>query len=274
MPAARFELESVADMKLSRIDLFPIKSLPSVSVQSAQVLSSGALRYDRKFTLRDGDGRMVNAKRTAEIHLIAAQFNVEAMTVDLWLHNSSAKRESLSLTENCYQIDEWFSDFFGEDIQLVENPDGGFPDDPDATGPTVVSEATLQTVSGWFELDLDERRKRFRTNLEVAGTEPFWEDRLYAHPGVGHRFTSGDVMCAGVKPCQRCGVPPRNSETGETMVGFSSQFSHHREVSLPDWADLSQFDNFYRLATNTLLLRQGRGVLEVGQSIVVDEAKV
>ena len=91
MPAARFELESVADMKLSRIDLFPIKSLPSVSVQSAQVLSSGALRYDRKFALRDGDGRMVNAKRMTEIHLISAQFNLEAMTVDLWLHNSSAK---------------------------------------------------------------------------------------------------------------------------------------------------------------------------------------
>ena len=181
------------------------------------------------------------------------------------------KRESLSLTENRYQIDEWFSDFFGEDIQLVENSDGGFPD---VTGPTVVSEATLQTVSGWFELDLDEPRKRFRTNLKVAGTEPFWEDRLYAHPGVGHRFTSGDVMFAGVEPCQRCGFPPRNSETGETMVGFSSQFSYHCEVWLPDWADLSQFDHFYRLATNTVLLRQGRGVLDVGQSIVVNEAKV
>ena len=49
---------------------------------------------------------MVNAKRTTEIHLISAQFNLEAMTVDLWLHISSAKRESLSLAENRYQIDE------------------------------------------------------------------------------------------------------------------------------------------------------------------------
>lgn len=270
MPAARFNLESVADMKLSRIDLFPIKSLPAVSVSSAQILASGALRHDRRFALRDIEGRLVNAKRTAEVHLIAAQFDLEAMTVDLWLHNSNAKRETLLLTANRHQIDEWFSDFFGEHIQLVENPDGGFPDDPDAMGPTIVSEATLETVAGWFELGVDETRNRFRTNLEVTGTEAFWEDRLYAHPGAGRRFTIGDVEFAGVRPCQRCGVPPRDSETGESMAGFSAQFSRHREVSLPDWADLSHFDHFYRLATNTVLLRQGSGVLEVGQSIAVD----
>ena len=257
-------------MKLSRINLFPIKSLPAVSVQNAQVLPCGALCNDRRFALRDGEGRLVNAKRTADIHLIAAQYDLVAMTVELWLHNSHVKRESLSLTENRYQIDEWFSDFFGEHIQLVENLDGGFPDNPDATGPTVVSEATLETVAGWFELGVDETRKRFRTNLEVAGTEAFWEDRLFAHPGAGRRFTIGDVEFAGMKPCQRCAVPPRDSESGESLSGFAAEFSRHREDLLPAWADLSRFDHFYRLATNTGLLKLGSGSIAVGQMVVVD----
>lgn len=257
-------------MKLSRIDLFPIKSLPAVSVQSAQVLASGALCHDRRFALRDSEGRLVNAKRTAEIHLTAAQYDLEAMTVELWLHNLKAKRETLSLTENRHQIDEWFSHFFGEHIQLVENPDGGFPDDPEATGPTVVSQATLETVAGWFKLSLDETRRRFRTNLEVADAEAFWEDLLYAHPGAGRRFSIGEVEFAGVKPCQRCAVPPRDPETGNAVAGFAAEFSRHREDSLPDWTDLSRFDHFYRLATNTVLLRQGRGVIEVGRPITLD----
>lgn len=261
-------------MILSRIELFPIKSLPGVSVERAGVLMSGALELDRRFALCDGEGRLVNAKRTATIHWISADYDLQAMSVRLSRNDFMANEampvgEEFSLIENRSQIADWFSDVFEERIHLVENCSGGFPDDPEAPGPTVVSRATLETVADWFELPVEQIRHRFRTNLEIAGVEAFWEDGLFAHEGAGRRFLIGDVEFVGVKPCRRCVVPSRDPQTGRVIRGFSSEFSRRRELTLPGWADLSRFDHFYRLAMNTALSGRQGGDIQVGQPVVI-----
>ena len=151
-------------------------------------------------------------------------------------------------------LNAWLSEAFGVPVTVRESPESGFPDDTDAPGPTVIASATLDAVAAWFGgLDAEDCRGRFRANLEIGGTEAFWDDRLYAESGRGVRFRVGGVVIEGVNPCQRCAVPMRSPVSGETIPDFVRRFHALRERTLPPWADASRFNHFYRLAVNTRL---------------------
>jgi len=215
------------------------------------LLPGGALEHDRQFALVDELG-FVNGKRTDAVQRLRTSIDLAAKT--LALSRSDAMGRPFRLDSDRTALIEWLRRYFNLDhsLRLAENATGGFPDDNEAPGPTVVSTATLECVASWFPgLALDEVRRRFRANLEVGGVEPFWEDRLYAEADQVVRFQIADVMLEGVNPCQRCVVPTRNSLSGEATFGFAKQFAERREASLPPWAARSRFNHFYRLAVNT-----------------------
>jgi MOSC domain-containing protein len=253
---------------LSRMTIYPIKSLDGLELPSAAVLAEGALVNDRRFALVDGQGRYVNGKRTAAVNRVRARFDLEAMEVRLG-GGSEEAWAAFSLTDDHDRLGEWFSDRLGTACRFVENSSGGFPDDRDAAGPTLVSTATLHEVAGWFAgLDLDETRRRFRANLEIDGVAPFWEDRLVGASRKPVEFRIGAVRWLGLKACQRCVVPSRSSQEGEPTHGFQKSFTLERERTLPAWAPAEQFDHFYRLAVNTRLApNQTTGILHVGDAV-------
>jgi uncharacterized protein YcbX len=154
---------------------------------------------------------------------------------------------------------EWFSVFFEQQI-IVRYSEDGFPDETVASGPTIVSTASLQTVSEWFPatpqgfpgIAVDEVRERFRATLEINGVPAFWEDQLFAQEERSVvRFKIGEVNFEGSHPCARCPVPPRNPRTGEILEGFQKHFTQLRQSTLPPWSPRDRFDHFYRLSTNT-----------------------
>jgi uncharacterized protein len=256
-------------MKLAQISLYPIKSLDGISVSEATILPRGALQGDREWAIVDSQGKFVNGKRTAEIHKLRSQFDLMAGTVTIGVQGNS-QTETFGLESNRPALESWLSQFFGFAVQLVRNSDVGFPDDLDSPGPTVISTETLQTVATWFPgLDLEQARSRFRTNLEIAEVEPFWEDRLFA-PNADRLvpFQIGEVMFGGVNPCQRCIVPTRDPITGAKTEQFQKQFTQQRQETLPDWAARSRFNHFFRLAVNTRLAATQAGkVVRVGDAI-------
>jgi uncharacterized protein YcbX len=254
--------------RLHRINIFPIKSFPGHSVTAAQVLASGGLKHDRRWALVDRDGQFVTAKRTARMHLLRARFAEDYRSVTLSVAGESDER-MFSLEGDRLDLAKWLSDFFGLELSVAENTSGGFPDDTDYPGPTVVSVATLETTGSWFDgLPLDDVRQRFRANLEVEGVEPFWEDRLVGKPGSAVPFAVGAVTLEGMNPCQRCPVPTRDPSTGEALPEFAKRFARAREATLPAWAEPSRFDHFYRLAVNTRLgVGYSSGVLHVGDEV-------
>ncbi|MFM7034640.1 MAG: hypothetical protein ACKOYJ_05525, partial [Planctomycetia bacterium] len=73
---------------------------------------------------------------------------------------------------------EWLSEALGIKVLIEERLDGGFPDDREATGPTLIATESLEEVARWFGFDLAEARRRFRANLEIGGCDAFWEDTL------------------------------------------------------------------------------------------------
>lgn len=250
---------------LDRITIYPIKSLDGVDVESARLLSSGALEHDRQFAIVDAAGKFVNGKRTAAIHAIRAEYDLAALTVRL------GGAAEFSLREQQEEIAAWLSAALGLACMLVENTIVGFPDDVDAPGPTLISTSTLAAVTSWFPgFTLEETRRRFRTNLELAADAPFWEDQLVGDAGDEPAFQIGEAQFHGVNPCQRCVVPTRDTITGALTTGFQKTFAALREQHLPAWAPRGRFNHFYRLAVNTRLAPgQSRRQLRLGETVIV-----
>jgi hypothetical protein len=151
-------------------------------------------------------------------------------------------------------ISRWLSDYLETSVALNRETEKGFPDDREAYGPTILSEPTLRTVASWYPgMTLESARRRFRANLELEGVDapPFWEDRLYRAAGELLPFHIGAVRFLGHNPCQRCVVPTRDPDTGQPTPGFQKDFMERRSQTLPDWANRSRFNHFYRLAINT-----------------------
>lgn len=236
---------------LARILIYPLKSFDAVEVDASTVLGNGALQYDRQFALVDAAGKFLNAKRTARVHPLMVRLN--PLTRQLVAQEREGGAPQIwEIDRDRNRVNQFFSDYFLTPVTLQERGDGGFPDDTESPGPTVVSTATLEAVAHWFPgLTVDQVRKRFRANLEIRDTPAFWEDRLVAAGEQAIPFRIGTVLFEGTNPCQRCVVPTRDPGTGEIWPEFARQFAVHRETELPPWAPRSRFSHFYRLTVNT-----------------------
>lgn len=238
--------------RIARLTLYPVKSFPALPVESLRMLASGAAANDRRWALFDERGKCINGKRSPLMHRLRARVDLNGETISLGF-DGDAELQSFSLRSDLLAIQTWLGQVFRIPCQLQENTETGFPDDTDSPGPTIVSTATLNAVAEWFpELTVDEIRRRIRCNIEVENVPAFWEDRLYGPAGKPVPFRIGAVSLLGINPCQRCVVVSRDSLTGDVpRPDFAAEFSEHRRRTLPDWADASVFNHFYRLTVNT-----------------------
>jgi uncharacterized protein len=248
---------------VDRLEIFPIKSLDGCPVDQATITSGGALEFDRRWALVDGQGNFINAKRYAQIHTIRSKFDLVTLQLDL---------SAPGMPDGCWAIDNpalsgWFSKYFEQPIHIQENTVIGFPDDTAAPGPTIISTASLQAIASWYpHLSVPEIRRRLRTNIEITAVHAFWEDRLFTNNPQD--FTIGNIPCQGINPCQRCIVPTRNATTGSIDPGFQKTFGTHRAATLPAEIDRSRFNHFYRAAINTRLPASTIGqTIQIGDSI-------
>ena len=296
---------------LDRIAVYPVKSLDGVELTEARLLPGAGLERDRRWQLVDLDGRVVNAKRTALLHAIRAEYAIEGLAAagpDPGLPQLAANVIALAvdpaalaaaavpgierlrgLSPDLFPLVPgsegpcgWLSEALGFDVLLLERPEGGFPDDRDAPGPTLVATATLAEVARWFSFDLDEARRRFRVNLELGGCDAFWEDTLAAParpelepdistlspalpadpyaalpPPEPRAFTIGPARLVATNPCRRCVVPTRDSRTGAETACFRDAFEARRSRSLRPDVDVSAWSHIYRMAVNTVTVVGG-----------------
>ncbi len=199
---------------LSGITIYPVKSLDGISLSEATVLPGGALMHDRRWRLVDAEGAVVNAKKNIRFHGIRATFGIEGiensqvfsansgnfvtLSIDKSLSDKhpSLAEETFPLLPNREGPCEWLSEALATEVLLQERFDGGFPDDRDAAGLTLISSESLREVARWFDWTIEEARRRFRMNLEVAAERDegvgvdspdtantmlrgaFWEDSL------------------------------------------------------------------------------------------------
>ena len=311
---------------LDRITIYPVKSLDGVDLAEARVLPSGGLAHDRRWQLVDMEGQVVNAKRSPLFHAIRAEFDLanapDSLTGSAAGVDSAAPRlganivtlsidpaaiaaraipgvdrlasfaaESFPLVPGPDGPCGWLSEAFGMGVLLLERADGGFPDDREASGPTVISTASLVEVARWFGFGVDECRRRFRANLEIGGCDAFWEDALasparpelqpaltelspdvladpYADlpPPEPRTFTIGEARFRATDGCRRCVVPNRDSRTGAVTKHFREVFEAWRRRTLRLDVEAGSWHTLYRLGTKTQVtvagpLVRGEGVI-------------
>ncbi len=236
--------------RLTRIRIFPVKSLDPHEVESVAVNPGAGLRGDREWRLIDEAGRVADGKRLGEA-IIGVRSRFDAASSRLALEAAEAAIEGTLDTDQA-KLESWLSERFGERVRFERDGRHGFPDDVEASGPTLISRATLVEVGSWFGLDEEETRRRFRANLEIDGVPAFWEDGLYGPAGEPRYFSIGGVRFEAVNPCARCTVPGRDSTDGRiARPDFAKAFAQKRRETLPGWVEASRFDHYYRMSVNT-----------------------
>lgn len=272
---------------VEEIFTYPIKSLDARSVDSIEIVTNGGLAGDREYALFDSDGDYVNGKNDRQIHPIRAIYHGDggrAEAVTLSTPERAQRRFELSAVDSdeTAAIAAWLGEWFGYPVTLDRNREGGFPDDTTASGPTIISEATIETVAGWFDgIDPEEMRRRLRPNIVLDGVPAFWEDHLFADRDSRVRFSIGDADFLGVNPCQRCVVPSRDPDTGDEIEGFNKTFIEQRRATMPDWSGGDWFDHDFRLMVNTAVPEASWGEsfavgdeLTVGETVPADDTPV
>ena len=252
-------------VRVKALYLYPIKSLDAIQVSEATVTAQGALQHDRQFAFFRDD-QPVNGKKAPDLMAVRTVCNLQTMEVHLTVDNIN---KTFNLLHQPEAISQLISDYLGYPVTLRQAPETGFPDDRDAWGPTIIGSATLTALHAEFPfLDENELYRRFRTNILLETSTPLWEDHLFDTAIDLRAFTLGDIQFSGINPCKRCGVPARDSSTGEMTQDFARQLIAWREQNTPTSSTALSWPNSYRIAVNTRIPHtEGGKILKAGDAV-------
>ena len=221
--------------KITRLTIFPIKSLGGIDLEKSQVNSRG-LEFDRQWMLVNEKGEFLTQREHHEMALFKLSdaghhFVVsKAGQPDLKLEKYPTERPEKSVQVWSSKVkawhigeaaDEWFSDAMGQYVHLVYMPQttsrkvnffkarnqdevrfsDGYPT-------LIIGEAALELLNSKLETPV--RMDNFRPNIVFSGGEPHDEDEW-------PQFKVGPITFFGVKKCSRCVVVTIDQETGKKM---------------------------------------------------------
>ncbi|TAE88818.1 MAG: MOSC domain-containing protein [Bacteroidetes bacterium] len=218
-------------MKITRLFIYPIKSLGGVSLSTSAVDQRG-LRYDRRYMLVDEKGNFLSQRQMPELCLFKVELMDNGFLVT-YLHNKLLIPFSMEGATNQVVIwedeveaiiasdsyNQWFSACLGSAVRLVfmgqlskraVNKDYALNGEEvsfaDGYPILLLSEASLTLLNGKLThaIDVD----RFRPNVVITGCEAHEE-------GSFSVFKAGDSLLKRVKPCARCVVTTIDPLTGE-----------------------------------------------------------
>ncbi|MDJ0806623.1 MAG: MOSC domain-containing protein [Gammaproteobacteria bacterium] len=236
----------MTDIKLSGLFIYPVKSLPGISLQDSVVDSFG-LTFDRRWMLVDADGLFLSQRQLPRMALIDQQIhNAELVlqaagqdALSLPLRPSGGAETRVKVWDHtCVAWDcgaeamAWFSGFLERPCRLVYMPDDHFrPVDQtfaEAQDQTAFSDGfPLLLISEGSLTDLNRRLTepitmgRFRPNLVVTGCAPYAED-------TWSRIKIGTLGLRLIKPCSRCVITTIDPTTGDKGMEPLKTLSSYR----------------------------------------------
>ncbi|MGD9561329.1 MAG: MOSC domain-containing protein [Pyrinomonadaceae bacterium] len=231
-------------MKISEINIYPIKSLKGIPL-SESVVEKRGLRLDRRWMLTDRDGMFFTQRETPKMAVVSVTVDVNGLVasapgfepISIAAEPDSGERMRVTVWQSVVdaisyrgEISEWFSEVLGRNCRLVLMPESTerHVSERFDSGKDIVSFADGYPLLliGQGSLDeLNERlydrykdeefggklplpMNRFRPNLVVQGSEPFAEDRWA-------RVKIGEVTFRVVKPSGRCVMTTVDQAQGE-----------------------------------------------------------
>ena len=250
-------------MRLTQLNIHPLKSAAIRTVASASVLRSG-LEDDRSWMVVDREHRMVSAREVRALFHVVADTPATDPTLahalrlrapghpDLVLDHPGGTPTAVHLFSlDLHAVpagpvaDAWLRQVLGHDVRLVWCDDPtrrslqpGFsePQDhaafPDSFPVTLASAASLGRLNDWIAESAIERGEevpdplpmsRFRPNLVVDGEEPFAEDG-WAEVRIG------EVTFRRGKPVNRCVMTTIDPVSLATAKEPIRTLARHRRV--------------------------------------------
>ncbi len=223
-------------MRVTRLFIYPVKSLRGFAVNTAEVDALGFVG-DRRFLLIDANGQFLTQRTLPRMALIETALTArdlvlraphggscsvplraaapaEIISVSIW-------KSSGLLAEDCgVEVAVWLSDFLRTPVRLVRigekfrrdmtKPGKSRPGDvvnfADGYPFMILSEASLADLNDRLDepLPID----RFRPSFLVSGCDAFAED-------TWQRFRVGNVQFRTAGPCARCIITTTNQQTAE-----------------------------------------------------------
>ena len=223
-------------MKVTEINIYPIKSTRRIALPQSEVLPRG-LPWDRRWMLVDSEGRFVTARQHPRLAMSEAVRGTDTLNIsvagraDLRIPLAEPAAPSIPVTvwkDRCEAVpvdpaaDAWFSDYLGIACRLVRmtdalvrpvNPDYGGPADQvsfaDGFPLLLISEASLHDLNRRLATPVP--MQRFRPNLVVDG------ERAYIIAPKG--LKAGDTVVSGREAPIATGncLPLRNIPLGSVI---------------------------------------------------------
>ena len=236
----------MAELTLSQLWIYPIKSLGGMSLQSAKVMPKG-IQFDRRWMLVDSTGQFLTQRVQSRMALFKVSWFEGHLKVDYKGHSiliaTNHKASGLfeaqvwddvvSVFEVSKVHSKWFSEHLGIECRLVQFPEEQerrvdpkhVPNEEhvslaDAYPFLIIGQSSMDDLNKRLEQPLSIRR--FRPNFVFTGGEPYEEDNW-------RRIKIGSTEFIGVKRCARCALPTIDPDTGEKGVEPSRTLATYRK---------------------------------------------
>lgn len=262
---------------ISEIWIYPIKSLPGIRLEEAQVEAKG-LRYDRRWMLVDNNGKCLTQRTCLRLAFFDVQLGEKGLVVTDRLSVSGEScfipylpdREDwvpVQVWDSTFTaqlvsdaVSQWFSILLGFGVRLVcmgEHSHRKVNEKYALKGEEVsfadgypillISQASLDNLNE--RLSVPVKMHRFRPNLIVSGASPFEED-------TWRDIQVGEVGMKLVKPCSRCVMVTIDPETGEKSPEPLKTLSLFRKMG-------------HKVMFGQNILVQTEGGIRVGDPLIV-----
>ena len=208
-----------AQMILSSISIYPIKSTAGMDVQAAEIDARG-FRHDRRWMVVDLEGRFLTGRQVPRMVLVRAIPEGDGLRLDapsmpsqkVRAPDSTGERLPVTVWDDVVDAacadadsDAWLSEFLGRPVRLVmmdaqsvrtvESADADDVSFADGYPFLAISQASLDGLNARLVAPMS--MQRFRPNLVIDGCDPHAEDQW-------RRIRIGGIEFEAAKPCTRC----------------------------------------------------------------------
>ncbi len=220
-------------MKLSEINIYPVKSLGGIS-SGESVVEERGLRFDRRWMLVDEKNNFLTQREFPKMATISVEIRendlriaVDGVEMSIPVAPKTNETASVKIwNSRCRaevygdDVNDWFGGVLQTKCRLVLMPEASrrivnpfyavnkYQDTvsfADGYPFLLIGENSLKDLNARLKMPLP--MNRFRPNFVVAGTEPFAEDNW-------KKIRIGKTGFHVVKPCARCVMTTINQETG------------------------------------------------------------
>jgi uncharacterized protein YcbX len=223
-------------LQISRLFIYPVKSLGGISVASA-LLTDRGFQYDRRWMLINAENQFMTQREYPQMALLQTNITGEGVSifhmsdiherilVPFWVSEKDKFMVNI-WGDSCEavfvnkEIDAWLSARLRVSCRLVFMPDDSLRK---VDSRYAVQENNITSLSDGYPLmvisqssldDLNSRMEkpvpmnRFRPNIVLAGANPYEEDEMAD-------FMIRGIHFYGVKLCSRCAITTINQDSLE-----------------------------------------------------------